>query len=882
MSTTSRSRSWHRRQERGTVAVNGDVRNDFQDLFDSKARNMADTSALPRDFFNDVYRLQSIARDFSMGDDEEEVQHFQPIVPDPGRVEKKRAVESDLEIQIRLLRSVRELEEKLAKAKAALSGAMRTPTDSKQSLDGADETSKSKKPFALTRDDYIGLVDLYYHRQRNRFTPEGPDYSPSLTFLENYDLEVPEISSWPKADRTADQQKPMEKVRKAEEDLYESPLKDIQKILLRNQRREIHTMQEFVDLLLDDRSSNQALFDAYKRFPPPGVSWLPKGVQRLFLHRMSTPAKKSVKTMVRYLSLIDDMQLAKLPVTVAEWSSAIYLAGRSFKQVTTAALDAAIVQWRNMEQDAGVRSTHVTFNILFDIAVRAGKFALAESFLKEMFSRGLRLNRLGRVSLIYYHGLRGDGDAVRRTYRDFVEAGEIVDTLVLNCVIAALLNAGESAAADQIFGRMKDLQSRLQTGKRPDGSETFYMKYPEPSTGMIGREMASNSLGRILQQAPHLQRLMPQHHTHLQDMMPLRPDHVTFRALVSYHANVTADLDRVIVLFKEMTEDYNLPLRPIFYSLLFKGFALHGKSGSETGRWNFKQLETAWKMCRNALKDALAARQAAREAAREAVSQTPSSEELGLELPKTAVLNTLDPKMRSDEMVSTLTKARGWKEIVRNITLKPGEQRKPIERVHAQLFDNEPANSLFENNFFPGETPNMNKTQDQVYALGEKLEVDYEEGEYVLPTPSRTITHLPLEGNEPDLDLQKQLQFRRQRGHVKDGGEEADGDQDRRHDESDARTSLTNSNGSLQQAIENGPDDYQHYDPQVHLVATFPMVSWLLRAYTQCTGSRVVVEEIWGAVRKVYRPRDEDELARIVRVVQRCLRHCDKYSRYML
>ena len=178
---------------------------------------------------------------------------------------------------------------------------------------------------------------------------------------------------------------------------------------------------------------------------------MPTGVLRVFLQRMSTPAVKTGNLMLRYLSLIDDMQMAKLPITKSEWSSAIYLAGRSFGRVTQSDMAHAFRLWRQMEQEAGVKASYVTFNILFDIAVRAGKYALADSILREMHSRGLRLNRLGRVGLIYYHGIRGDGDAVRKTYRDFVDSGEIVDTLVLNCVIAALMNAGEPTAPSRLM-----------------------------------------------------------------------------------------------------------------------------------------------------------------------------------------------------------------------------------------------------------------------------------------------------------------------------------------------------------------------------------------------------------------------------------------------
>jgi len=313
---------------------------------------------------------------------------------------------------------VRELEEKLAKAKRDLQTSMAVSLD--QSMSTAN---KQLAPPTLTKKDYLDLVDLYFYSHNSRFSPESSDASPTPVFLNDYSFTL-------SADFTrGDEAKAIEDEDDAS---YVSPFKQIEEILKDNQLREIAIMQVFIDLLLDDFSSNRALYEAYKELPHPGVAYLPKGVIRLFLQRMSTPWLRTQASIVRYLSLIDDMQEAKLPITVSEWSSAIYLAGRSFSRLKADEVGRAFSTWQQMEKEAGAKSSHVTFNILFDIAVRAGKFALGETILTEMHKRNLRLNRMGRVSLMYYHGLRGDGDGVRKAYHDFVEAGEIVDTLVVN------------------------------------------------------------------------------------------------------------------------------------------------------------------------------------------------------------------------------------------------------------------------------------------------------------------------------------------------------------------------------------------------------------------------------------------------------------------
>lgn len=517
--------------------------------------------------------------------------------------------------KLRLLKTVRDLEKKLSRAQHVLQEAMQkkaTPIPNELALhnqggawprasmiatDGTDILTQPGPPqVTLTKEDYLSLVDLYFYTHHVRFSPDYPDMSPNPLFLESYSFKLSENFSQPPIDRPdLDWDDP--------EEPETSPLRHVEDMLKSRQLREISTMQVFVDLLLNERTSNRALFEAYKVLPEPGVSYLPAGVIRLFLQRMSTPWTKSQNASLRYLALIDDMQKASLPISVSEWSSAIYLAGRSFSRVVKSDVAAAFRIWTQMENEAGVRATHVTFNILFDIAVRAGKFVLAETILQEMYERGLRLNRLGRVSLMYYHGCRGDGDGIRKSYRDFVEAGEVVDTLVLNCVMASLIKAQEPTAAEQVYERMKSLQDRLRRGAREEGEELLFVKYPSPGPTKLGKEIASNSLGRILLRAPKLRDILPEHHTHLQNSMPLTPDYTTYRNLIAHHATTSGDLDRLTVLMNDMTQQSGLPISTLLFQLLFKGFAIHGGSKRSDARWTVQRLELVWQACLSAIRE---------------------------------------------------------------------------------------------------------------------------------------------------------------------------------------------------------------------------------------------------------------------------------------
>lgn len=726
--------------------------------------------------------------------------------------------------RLKLVESVRELEEKLAKAKRDLSCSISRAATTRTSA-----TPASRKPAVLTKKDYLNLVDLYFYSHNSRFSPESTDASPTPIVLNDYSFTL-----------SADFTKGEKPEVVDEDENYESPLKDIEEQLKRNTLREIAVMRVFVDLLLDDRSPNRALYEAYRELPQPGVAYLPKGVIRLLLQRMSSPWIKTQAAMLRYLSLIDDMQQARLPINTAEWSSAIYLAGRSFSRVETGEVGRAFNIWHQMENEAGVQSGSVTFNILFDVAVRNGKFALGETILTEMHKRNLRLNRMGRVSLMYYHGLRGDGDGVRKAYHDFVEAGEIVDTLVLNCVIASLINAQEPTAAEQIYQRMKEMQSTLRRGRSDDGREVLFKLHPEPGSNRIDNEMASNHLGRILARAPHLRDQLPEHHEQLQAQMPLTPNFTTFRIMLAHHSAVSGDLDRMTVLLNEMLGHFDIPLFPVIFQMLFKGFAIHGPRGGPDSAWSKERLYMTWEACRTAIKDS--------------TSINALEEPLERPLPSitdvNAGMSSIDeatgqgqPKERTLSM---------WQQLVVDLAAFPRERLKRIERYASTQFDEVPADH-FESPFF-----------QQAHYSAPQPELDDEEGEYTLPDPVKST----LMGH-------KHQRFNPYSDHDDDG---AVSNPDLAHiDEEWDRPPSAPSEGHSHSAFSSF-ESSQYDDPQARyrLRPSKPLVCWLLRAYSRMTGSRAQVEEVWGSVRKIWHPKDEVEAQVVLKVLLRCLRDCDR------
>ena len=333
-------------------------------------------------------------------------------------------------------------------------------------------------------------------------------------------------------------------------------------------------LRNFAGVLYRDDCTHEEAFEAYSKLPSPGVSHLSYNRIRLLFRRLSAMEKKDKDSQLRYLSVVDDMKACDLPLREVEWNSAIAFCGQCFARIKAAEVESALRTWNQMEQEACVKSGNVTFNILFDMAAKAGKFVLAEMILTEMEARKLSINRYARVGFIYYHGLRGDGDAVRKAYQEFVEAGEIVDTVVMNCVIASLIRAGEPSAAEQVYERMKRMLAK-HTGHRI------------PSLNWKERR----DLGRLLDRVARQFKNQPSELQQVRDKQLLAPDLHTYAIFVEHHATKTGELRRIATLLTEM-QHLGIPMHGRIFLKLFKGFAYNG--GLRYTSWTKIRLESVW------------------------------------------------------------------------------------------------------------------------------------------------------------------------------------------------------------------------------------------------------------------------------------------------
>ncbi|KAL4809025.1 hypothetical protein BDV18DRAFT_133765 [Aspergillus unguis] len=343
---------------------------------------------------------------------------------------------------------------------------------------------------------------------------------------------------------------------------------------------DISSVQLLDEKILDKSKKNHYIFELYRSLPSPGVRYLSKRTRGALLRRFARPPDRRWVDARRYLALVDDMLAARLPMAKSLWTSAIYLAGRSQREVVEQDLIRAIGVWNQMEHLAKVESDSVVFTVLFDIAVKAGQYTVADRLLEEMDRRNLRFGRAGKVALIFYYGLKKETEGVRRSFEDFVQSGELVDTAVMNCVLASLLRCGERALAEELYHRLLQTRSTSDISKTNLTSEfTVYRK-------------ATKNLGRVLQLSASLKTSLPRHHAALQKALEIGPDTRTFHVLLSYHAQVTGNLNAIKHVLRDMEKFYLVPPRGMIYLILFQGFAEHGEQVHN--RWNAKKLRKVW------------------------------------------------------------------------------------------------------------------------------------------------------------------------------------------------------------------------------------------------------------------------------------------------
>lgn len=345
---------------------------------------------------------------------------------------------------------------------------------------------------------------------------------------------------------------------------------------------QVHSATATIEKLLEDEESSHALlYDTYKLMPSPGVVYLRAQTIRALLHHLSVLERPTSMAMHRFLAILEDMKKAHIHITLSEWTTAIHLVGHHLGKVSAHDVHAALQVWRDMERRANINASTVTMNVLFHVAVRAGKYMLAERFLKEMRARKLKLHRHFRISLIYYYGVLGNSQAIRKVYYEMIAAGDIIDTVALNAVMAALIRAGEPAAAEHVFGRMKKLhaaKTNIFVPRKPFDARTWRSRR---ELGIIltkrGQEFTASGDDEKRKE--------------LQELAPIAPNSRTYSILIRHQAVVVGDMDRVFELLREMGYE-GVPMEGSIFVFMFYGFCNFG--GVRYSPWTSRRLEQTW------------------------------------------------------------------------------------------------------------------------------------------------------------------------------------------------------------------------------------------------------------------------------------------------
>ncbi|KAL3468321.1 hypothetical protein BJX64DRAFT_245580 [Aspergillus heterothallicus] len=356
-------------------------------------------------------------------------------------------------------------------------------------------------------------------------------------------------------------------------------------------------VQKFSAALLDLRKSNHYIFKLYKHIPSPGVAHLDKPLRGTLLRRFAKPPDRRWVDARRYLAIIEDMLAARLSVSQSLWTSAVHLAGRATGEVHKSDLIRAIGIWKQMEYLGEIKSDGVVFTVLFDIAAKSGQYTVAERLLEEMESRKLEFGREGKITKIFYYGLLRDPVGISRAYDEFVESGEIVDTVVMNCLMASFLRAGKAQMAQQIYSRLLKTARNTRLPETSDQA-TWHVAGPNRPSELVVYRERNRKLGRVLRLSAALKDSLPQHHRALQEALLLAADTRTFHILLKHHAQRAGTLGAFMSIVDDMEKVYRVPPRGMIYLLLFEGFHRNGRSKKG---WTGERLRMVWKAYLRAL-----------------------------------------------------------------------------------------------------------------------------------------------------------------------------------------------------------------------------------------------------------------------------------------
>ncbi|KAF2150535.1 hypothetical protein K461DRAFT_280539 [Myriangium duriaei CBS 260.36] len=322
----------------------------------------------------------------------------------------------------------------------------------------------------------------------------------------------------------------------------------------------------------------KSVFETYSRLPEPRISYLyPRTVTSL-LQMLRQVQVKTAEIVKQYFAVMDDMVRSGLAPSMRDFTSGLVFVGKTAGINPGYGLARALKIFRRMEQYGIRRADIFTFNTLGDLALRAHRLDVFRDLLRELSYRKIPHDRYTWLLKLRYWGLRNNANRIKRTYREMVAEGELIDTVVLNCVIRQLIIVHDAFTAEKTFERMKDIESSKPQEERATPPEEWNKQI---------------QLAKMLRYASWLFRHDHENLKKLQHATPTSPNTYTYRMIVKHHCITTGNLHRVVDLLEEMQQRGLLITRPIFW-MVFNGFERN--TSGKFSPWNISQLDSMFEL----------------------------------------------------------------------------------------------------------------------------------------------------------------------------------------------------------------------------------------------------------------------------------------------
>lgn len=321
------------------------------------------------------------------------------------------------------------------------------------------------------------------------------------------------------------------------------------------------------------------LFKYYQAIPSPRLPYLEMAEIHLLLSRYLGVHKRTDRAMLQYIIIMDEMRTLELPIMNNEWTQVLIYIGQRFnRKVEQAEVEAVLAMWRDSDKHTDRQRSATIFNVLLDIAVNGKQPSLVTAILDEMKSRNISHDRYTHTTLLKWYGKTKNKKAVMDTFRRLVSEGQIVDTVILNSLISALLTCLETLTAEQIYQRMRNY-----------GAETIALPI-SPFHVNASRRLAKRlkNIGNYnRKQRAHLDP--PPETGAMIKKLYCGPNIVTINTFLKLYC-FEGDLSQAKLVFSDM-EYFQIAPEPSVYISMARGFVAHGAGQRGRPEWTPEALE---------------------------------------------------------------------------------------------------------------------------------------------------------------------------------------------------------------------------------------------------------------------------------------------------